>query len=388
MIVTHAACSDPVPPPAASGVEPAAPGPQAPAPGGSVVSIGVFDGVHLGHQAILRANVRRARELGATPAVITFRRHPKRVLLGRAPRTLTSLEHRLELFRQAGIGHTLVLAFDGALRALSPEDFVERFARSALLARAFVLGFDSKFGRDRRGTPESLAAAGHAVEVVDKVVVDGRAVSSTAIREAVELGDLEGAGRMLGRPVSVLGTVVAGDARGRELGFPTANLNLHHELHPPVGVYAGRARVFRRGRPEGAPGTGDRGPEGRGSKAGAGDRGEVGGVRTPFRAVWEPVEGAIEWDAVANLGRRPTVEPGATEPRLEVHLLDFPGPGAGSFGDGELYGAHLEFRFLAHLRGERRFDSLGALREQIGGDVEAARRALARRGAPEGGPRR
>jgi riboflavin kinase/FMN adenylyltransferase len=304
----------------------------APAPGGSVVSIGVFDGVHLGHQAILAANRARAGALGAIPAVITFRRHPKRVLLGREPRTLTSLEHRLELFRQAGVEHVLVLSFDEALRELEPEEFVERYALEALGARAFVLGFDSKFGRDRRGTPELLKRLGYDVEVVREVLVSGRAVSSTAIREAVELGDLEGARRMLGRPVAVLGTVVAGDGRGRTLGFPTANLNLHHELHPPQGVYAGWARVFRRERPE----------------------------------------GAREHAAVANVGLRPTVAreaPHQREPHFEVHLLDF---------EGDLYGANIEFRFEARLRAEQRFESLAALSAQIQEDVAAARLLLGR----------
>jgi riboflavin kinase/FMN adenylyltransferase len=302
--------------------------PPIPPPSGSVVSIGVFDGVHLGHQAILAENRACARELGADSAVITFRRHPKRVLLGREPRTLTSLEHRLELFRQAGIDRVLVLTFDEALRDLSPEAFVERYAVGVLGARAFVLGFDSKFGRDRRGTPELLARLGYDVHVVRGVLVGGRPVSSTAIREAVELGDLEGARRMLGRPVSVLGTVVAGDRRGRTLGFPTANLNLHHELHPPIGVYAGRARVFRRGRPE----------------------------------------EASEHLAVANVGFRPTVGGGTpAEPTFEVHLLDF---------GGDLYGATVEFQFAGRLRGEQRFESLTALSSQIRRDVEAARALL------------
>lgn len=349
--------------------------PQPPGPataGGSVVSIGVFDGVHLGHQAILEANLRTARELGATPAVITFRRHPKRVLLGRAPRTLTSLEHRLELFRQAGVGRVLVLAFDEALRDLAPEVFVERFAVGELGARAFVLGFDSKFGRDRRGTPELLRGLGHRVEVVGKVQVGDRAVSSTAIREAVELGDLASAERMLGRPVSVLGTVVQGEARGRTIGFPTANLNLHHELHPPAGVYAGRARVFRRERPTDPAGS---------------------------SAVWEPVGEVLELDAVANVGVRPTVAGPGAEPRLEVHLLDFPRPTGASGVEaaaegsehprsspqgppGDLYGAHLEFQFVARLRDERRFESLEALRAQIALDVARAREVLGHEAAP------
>jgi riboflavin kinase/FMN adenylyltransferase len=312
--------------------------PAAP-PQGAVVSIGVFDGVHLGHQAILQANLARARALGARPTVVTFRQHPKQLLLGRSPRTLTSLEHRLELFRRAGVEHTLALTFDQTLREVPAEDFTRQVLVAALGARAFVLGFDSKFGHDRRGTPELLRGLGLDVEVVGKVEVGGRAVSSTAIREAVELGDLESAERMLGRPVSVLGTVVEGDRLGRELGFPTANLDLHHELHPPNGVYAGWARVLAPG-PRGQAGNGPPRP------------------------------------AVANIGVRPTLDgQAAAAPRVEVHLLDF---------SGDLYGRDLEFEFGHLLREERRFGSLDELREQIGRDVSAAAARLgssAREGA-------
>lgn len=292
-----------------------------------MVSIGVFDGVHLGHQAILAANRARAAALGARSTVVTFQTHPKGTLLGRAPRTLTSLEHRLELFRRAGVEHTRVLAFDASLRERSAEDFVRETLVRDLGARAFVLGFDSKFGRDRRGTPELLRTLGLDVEVVGKVEVGGRAVSSTAIREAVELGDLAGAARMLGRPVSVLGTVVRGSARGRELGFPTANLDLHHELHPPPGVWAGRALVL----------------------GASGARGSL--------------------PAVANIGFRPTLaSQTCAEPMLEVHLLDF---------QGDLVGRDLEFEFHALLRGERRFAGPSELAAQIARDVAEARRILA-----------
>lgn len=292
------------------------------------MSIGVFDGVHLGHQATLAANVRRARELDLTPTVVTFRRHPKRVLLGRAPRTLTSLEHRLELFKRASIEQCLVLDFDEALREMPAEEFVRTHLVAALAAREFVLGFDSKFGRDRRGGPELLRALGFPVEVIDEVRAAGRAISSTAIREAVELGDLVAAAAMLGRPISVLGHVIHGDKRGRQLGFPTANLDLHHELHPPVGVYACRAWRL------------DRDPD--------------------CRAAGLP--------AVANIGLRPTL--GRDEPpvpTVEVHLLDF---------HGDLYGERIELAFAARLRDERRFENLDALRDQIERDVVAARAAL------------
>ncbi len=290
---------------------------------GSVVSIGVFDGVHLGHRSILETNVRTARALDAVPTVVTFRRHPKLVLLGRAPRTLTTLEHRIELFARTGIEHTLALQFDEALRELSAADFIEEIAVRGLGVRRFVLGFDSKFGHNRQGTPEYVQSLGYEVDVVPKVLVRGRPVSSTAIREAVELGDLEGASAMLGRPVSVFGRVVRGASRGRRIGFPTANLDLHHELHPPTGVYACRARILRAGGPPQA------------------------------------------FDGVANIGFRPTVELETSAlPMVEVHLLDF---------DGDLYGERLELEFVQRLRGEERFESMEALAAQIARDVAKAR---------------
>ena len=295
----------------------------------AVVSLGVFDGVHLGHRAILKANVARATTLGGRPTVVTFRHHPKQLLLGRAPRTLTTLAHRLELFQRAGIAHSLVLSFDAALR----DTPAERFTREVLVERmggvAFVLGFDSKFGRNQEGGPKLLKALGLPVEVVPQVVLDQRAVSSSAIREAVELGDLAGAARMLGRPVSVLGEVVRGEALGRTLGFPTANLDLHHELHPPTGVYACRAHLLAQG--------------------------ETHAVE-------------VSHPSVANIGFRPTVvgRP-PDEPLVEVHLLDF---------EGDLYGRTVELEFAQRLRGEQRFGDLEALRAQIARDVEAARGLL------------
>ncbi len=298
---------------------------------GAVVSIGVFDGVHLGHQAILAANLARARREGCEATVVTFAEHPKQVLLGRAPRTLTCLEHRLELFAAAGIEHTVVLEFDELLREMPAERFASEVLVEALGARAFVLGFDSKFGRDRRGTPELLRAMGFEVTVVEQVVVEQHGVSSTAIREAVELGDLESARHMLGRPVSVLGKVVRGAALGRELGFPTANIDPHHELEPPGGVYYGWVRIVRDANGE-RPATSPR-------------------IR-----------------AVANIGSRPTVSPGLPErQRLEAHLLDF---------SGDLYGATLELQFLGRLRAEQRFPNVAALREQIAADVARARELL------------
>jgi riboflavin kinase / FMN adenylyltransferase len=302
---------------------------------GAVLSLGVFDGVHLGHQAILAANLKMAEELGAVPTVLTFGAHPKTVLLGRAPRTLTTLAHRLELFERAGIEHTIVLPFDEELSQVSAEDFAREVLVEKLGTRHFVLGFDSHFGRGRSGNAELLMGLGYETSVVPMVTVARRGVSSTAIREAVELGDLPAARRMLGRRVSVLGTVVTGNQLGRQLGFPTANLDLHHGLHPPVGVYACRAHVL------------------------AGER------------VDKPLD---SWGAVCNIGFRPTIDGKPADlPVVEAYLLDF---------EGDLYGQRIELEFVECLRGEQRFDGLEALKAQITKDVAMGRERLEQESPP------
>jgi riboflavin kinase/FMN adenylyltransferase len=293
-----------------------------------VVTVGVFDGVHLGHFHVLREVVRRAEADGREPTMVTFAGHPKTVLLGHAPSTVTSLEHRLLLFERAGIATTLVLDFTPELRDLTAEQFLRRVLLEGLDARELVFGFDSKFGRDRGGNPESLrplsTELGFSIAEVPPLRLGGRAVSSTAVREAVKLGDFDAAATMLGRPISVLGTVVRGDGRGSGLGWPTANLDLHHELHPPAGVYA--ALVMRAGR--------------------------VGELR---------VSDTLH-PAVVHIGARPTFD--QEELAIEVHVLDF---------EGDLYGDDLEVHFLARLRGPRDFDNADALVQQIERDVAQAR---------------
>ncbi|MDA0667730.1 MAG: bifunctional riboflavin kinase/FAD synthetase [Planctomycetota bacterium] len=294
---------------------------------GCVATVGVFDGVHLGHFHVLREVVGRAKKSGMHAVMVTFDDHPKSVLIGRAPATVTSLEHRLLLFRRAGIDATLVLRFTPELRELSAQDFTHKYLLDGLGLRELVFGFDSKFGKNRSGNPESLRplseALGFAITEVPPLKLHGRAISSTFIREAVQLGDLENAALMLGRPISVLGTVVPGDQRGRELGFPTANLDLHHVLHPPHGVYAGLVRLPGSTKPELLP-------------------------------------------AVINIGIRPTFE-GRAE-KVEVHLIDF---------DGDLYGQDLEVYFLQSIREEATFENAVALGAQIQADLADARGILA-----------
>lgn len=288
------------------------------------VSVGVFDGLHAGHRAVLALLRRRAAERGLESAVITFDPHPLQVVVPEhAPRLLTGIEHRLELLAEAEVDLAAVVLFDEEMRALTPAAFAAAVLADALHARLVVVGEDFRFGRNRLGNVASLAELGDvhgfAVEVVP--LLGGQApISSTRVRALVAEGRVEEAAAALGRPHEVRGLVVPGDGRGRRLGFPTANIALAPGLAvPPAGVYAVRA-------------------------------GERGGALQP---------------AVANIGRRPTF--GAGEETLEVHLLD---------GAGDLYGRTLRVAFVARLRDEQRFPDAAALKAQIGEDVAAARRVL------------
>ena len=286
---------------------------------GTVATVGVFDGVHLGHQAILGETTTRARSIGATPAVLTFRKHPRLLLTGTAPPQITSLEHRLVLLERAGIELCLVAEFDANLRETSAGEFVRHWLVGRLAVRLLVSGPDAKLGKNREGTPSRIAEMGaflgFGVVVVPAVSVGGRPARSSTIREAIAAGDLDGAAAMLGRRVSLLGKVVRGEGRGAGLGFPTANLDLHHELHPPRGVYVVEV--------------------------------ELDGERRR---------------GVLNIGLRPTF--GEGEETVEVHLLDFA---------GELYDRDLEVELIAKLRDERRFASPDDLAAQIRDDVDRAR---------------
>jgi len=291
---------------------------------GGVVALGVFDGVHLGHRAVLKRTVSRARELGVPAGVVTFNVHPDQVLLGVEPDFLTSLEHRLRLTGELGVGCALVLKFDEALARMPAEEFARWVFRDGFRTPVVVMGREGRFGRAGEGTPERLAHWGRpwglTVEVVEPVVVGGKPVSSTRIRRAVRRGDLAEAEALLGRPFSVLGTVVAGEGRGRGLGFPTANLDLHHEARPREGVYVGRARV--------------------------GD-------------TWRPAAVSVG----AKLTFQPTDRP-AGKPVVEVHILGFA---------GEVVGRTVEVEFLAHIRQQERFPDERTLAEHIAHDLEVVR---------------
>ncbi|MGM0412981.1 MAG: bifunctional riboflavin kinase/FAD synthetase [Pseudomonadota bacterium] len=295
-----------------------------PAHRGSAVTIGNFDGVHRGHQAVLsqlEAGA-RARDLPAT--LITFEPHPAEYFAPEAANArITRLREKVEVLRTQPVERVLCLKFDRRLAAMGPDEFIRRVLVEGLGTRYLVVGDDFRFGNRRAGTFETLEAAGaeHRFEVerTRTYALDGERVSSTRVRDALTAGELGTAAELLGRPYRLCGRVVHGDRRGRTIGFPTANVPLYRRKRPLSGVYA----------------------------------------------VWFTVDGGAPRPAVANVGTRPTVD--GTEPVLEVHLFDF---------DGDLYGRPVSVEFVEKIRDERRFDSLEALTAQIDADAAAARRRL------------
>lgn len=297
-------------------------------PGPLFLAIGVFDGVHLGHQAVISTSAEHGRAAGGTPVVITFDPHPVKVLRpDHAPRLLTSTQHKVVLIRDLGVQHLLVIPFDPEFASTSPEDFVARLVTASKPLGEICVGHEWSFGKNRAGNLELLKKLGRQsgfnVIGIPPVTVNGKVVSSTAIRQAVETGDLNAAADMLGREYTILGTVEHGEAVGNRLGFPTANLSAHSEQFPPNGVYFAEASL-----------NGER------------------------------------YSGVINLGVRPTVARGLPHRTLEIHLLDF---------DRDIYGQDLEVRFDRFLRPEMKFESVDALRAQIGQDVDAARALAAQK---------
>jgi riboflavin kinase/FMN adenylyltransferase len=306
-------------------------------PAGSVVTIGAYDGVHLGHQAVLRLVRDLAIARGHDAVCCTFDRHPAEVVRPEtAPKLLTTLEQKLELIGETGfVDTTFVLTFDEARSHEPAEEFVREVLVAGLGASLVVVGADFHFGHRRHGTVKLLeqmgAELGFEVLGLGLVPVDGdttgQPYSSTNVRELLEAGDVAGAARLLGRPPrphEVRGTVEDGDHRGRELGFPTANVAVPRRTCLPAdGIYAGRFL--------GADG--------------------------------------VERECAISLGRRPTFYEDAEASLLEAYLLDF---------DGDLYGQSVKVRFVDHIRPEVRFDSVDELVEQMGRDVDAIRAVLAK----------
>jgi riboflavin kinase/FMN adenylyltransferase len=298
-----------------------------------ILALGTFDGVHRGHQALLGEAVHRAEERGTASAVLTFDPHPLQVIAPPPePFLLTTLDERLELLAALGLSAAYVIPFDEPLRRLSAGEWIDLLHRRVGMAEV-VCGVNYTFGRDRGGTVALLrtlaAARGIAVHVPAQVHVGGTLVSSTLVRRLLRSGDMQEAGRFLGRWYAVEGTVGRGDARGRTLGFPTANLVIPEEkLIPAAGIYASFART------------------------------ETG-----------------SYQAAVSIGTRPTYGPGALT--VEAHLLGF---------QGDLYGQRLRLAFVQRLREEIAFTSEVALVRQIAEDVAETRRLLPVARPPEAGP--
>lgn len=310
---------------------------EPPGLGPSVVALGTFDGVHIGHQRILSEARALAAELSCTPIAFTFDRHPLTTLAPeRAPLMLTPFEERIKAILACGVAHVAVVRFEATFAALSPQEFLERIVHRALGARGVIAGYNFRFGRGAAGGSQELAVGAqtfrYALRVVPPVEVGGMPVSSTRVRAAIREGAIDEANALLGRPFALWGTVVHGDARGRTLGYPTANVDVvPGALWPGDGVYLSEVRL---GQAENLP------------------RRE------------RPLP------ALAVVSDRPSFATGKRT--LECFLLDF---------SGDLYGHPIEVRFHARLRGIVRFASAEELTSQIQQDVEAARAYFASGGA-------
>jgi riboflavin kinase/FMN adenylyltransferase len=294
----------------------------------TVLTLGVFDGLHLGHQLIMRAVVERARATNAVPTVITFDPHPRAVLHPvSAPPLLQTFDQKLEAFGVLGIEQAIVIRFDAEFAQIRAEEFLREVVRERLQAKEVYLGRGFAFGRNREGNIELLKAVSeqlgfHADEVAE-VRLRGQRISSSRIRELLAEGRVNLARRMLGRPYGVEGRVVRGDERGRTLGFPTANVQPQNRVIPRHGVYV---------------------------------------TATLIEGPWRR--------SVTNVGMRPTFESGAA-PSVETHVMNW---------QGDLYGDVVRVRFLHRLRAERKFASVAQLKTQIEQDVGRATRYFERRG--------
>jgi riboflavin kinase/FMN adenylyltransferase len=292
---------------------------------GAVIAIGNFDGMHRGHQALIASAKQLALSLGKNLGVLTFEPHPRRLFRpDDPPFRLTSPEVKAERIEAAGADLLFSASFDWNFASLSADQFISQILRGGLDASHIVIGDDFRFGQLRKGSVETLQAAGLPVTVIDKISSDdGEVLSSSLIRQALRAGEIERANRLLGWPWEIRGIVQSGDRRGRELGFPTANVPLGNILHPSYGIYAARVQIMEDG--PGSP--------------------------------WMP--------SATNIGIRPMFA--LSEGQVEAHILDF---------DRDIYGKTLRVRPVRRLRGEAKFDSLDALIRQIAQDCAEARSVL------------
>ncbi|MCM0041435.1 MAG: bifunctional riboflavin kinase/FAD synthetase [Algoriphagus sp.] len=288
----------------------------------AVVTSGTFDGVHLGHQKILRRLKELALREGGETVLLTYWPHPRLILQpeDHSLRLLTTLPEKVKLLEEMGVDHLIILPFTKELSQMSSEEFIRKLVVDKIQTKILVIGYDHKFGKNREGSFEYLQSHSHlfgfAIEEISRQDVDDLAVSSTKIRKALALGDSSTASRYLGRSYFLSGQVVKGQQIGRSLGFPTANIQIadHSKLLPRDGVYAVRAEV-----------------------------------------------NSIQYKAILNIGNRPTVE--GEKKTIEAHLIDF---------EGDLYGKELHIYFQEFLREEKKFESLQALKNQLVIDRERA----------------
>ncbi|MCC6574190.1 MAG: riboflavin biosynthesis protein RibF [Planctomycetes bacterium] len=293
-----------------------------------VVTVGNFDGVHLGHQYLVAELIEWARREHAPSIAVTFSVHPRELVTGNPMPALTTPEHKRRLLTELGVDAVVLVDFDRALQQRSARDFMDLYIKGRLNARAMLVGFNNRIGKDGEGTTRVLAEIGREIGVdvreAERIEVSGHAMSSSAIRNHVAHGDFLWARKMLGRPYSIVGVVQHGDQRGGKIGFPTANIDLAGLAFPPQGVYGVRLRLSGK-----------------------------------------------NYLGAANIGTRPTVDPARTTPLLEVHVLDF---------SGDLYGKEVEVEFLFKVRDEQKFSGLDALKAQLAKDVSEIRTRAAQEG--------
>jgi len=299
----------------------------------SVITLGNFDGVHLGHQELVRMVIRRAKETGAASMVVTFRPHPLKILAPeKCPPLISIYEEKIKLFESLGIDVLVKIPFTVEFSAMTPEDFVKNILCDTLGAIEIFVGCNYRFGRARQGDVQTLRRLGErygfAVREVEQVSLGGEVISSTKIRTLLREGEVEHAARLLGRIYAITGIVVKGDGRGKGLGFPTANIAPKHAIIPSDGVYAVRLSVRDR-----------------------------------------------LYDGIANIGMRPTFNKKVLA--IEVHVFDF---------DEDIYGEDISLYFIRKIREEKKFKNVDALVGQIRSDIEIAKDILASRPSDEAVP--
>ena len=295
------------------------------APGGSVIAVGAFDGLHRGHQVLLAQVRERAQALGCTPVVVSFEPLPRAYFSGEPLPRLSSVREKLLDFDAAGMSHALLLRFNAAFTLIPAEDFIRRVLVERLAARELWVGADFRFGHKRGGDVAMLERVGPAhgfeTKTMPPVLLEGERVSASRVRQQLAAGEFAQASDMLGHPFVIEGKVEYGNQLGRTLGYPTANIHLGRRVSPVHGIFAVRVGLG---------------------------------------------ESECSWPGVASLGVRPTVNQ-VSEPLLEVHLFDF---------DGDLYGQRMAVEFVGKLRDELKFDGLDALKVQMNHDARSAREIL------------